>query len=169
MAGRLHKLPFQLTCNTPLILQTGRSNRASLPPHVPPPTHLKPPRVSPKKGYSTSLRNIRAHTHIRGKNLADAAAKLSVTDCDTLPSEQTMRVEIGAMAPRPPSWLMYTANHPTPTHALATGPRQATLRPPWWTFPEADRLQIHAFTRPSHKMRQKVRAATLRSMHQTSI
>ena len=76
-----------------------------------------------------------------------------------------MRVEIGAIAPRPPFWVMYTANHP----ALTTWPRQATLRPPWWTIPEAYRLHMQAFTRPSHQLRQKVRAATLRSMHHTSI
>jgi len=64
---------------------------------------------------------------------------------------------------------MYTANPPTHIPALATGPRQATIRPSWWTIPEAGRLQIHAFTRPSHQLRQKFKAATLRSIHQTSI
>jgi ribonuclease HI len=93
-----------------------------------------------ERGYSTTLRKIRAHTHIRGNNLADAAAKLAVTDYDTLPHEQTLRVEIGAIAPRPPFCVVYTANPPTPTPALATGPRQATLRLPWWTIPEANRL-----------------------------
>ncbi len=38
-------------------------------------------------GYSTVLRKIRAHTHIRGNDLADTAAKLAVTDFDTLPGE----------------------------------------------------------------------------------
>ena len=64
---------------------------------------------------------------------------------------------------------MYTANPPTPTPALAARSIQATLRAPWWTIPEADRLKMHAFTRPSHQLRQKVRAATLRSMRHTSI
>ena len=64
---------------------------------------------------------------------------------------------------------MYTAQPTTPPPELSTGPRQATLRPPWWTIPEKDRLQMHAFTRPSHQLRQKVRAATLRSMHHTSL
>jgi len=122
-----------------------------------------------EKGYSTSLRKIRAHTHIRGNDLADAAAKLPVTDYDTLLGDQTTRIEVWTIAPRPPFWVMYIANPTAPTLALATGPRQATLRPPWWTIPEADRLQMHAFTRPSHQLRQKVRAATLRSMHHTSI
>ena len=80
-----------------------------------------------------------------------------------------MRVEIGTIAPRPPLWVMYMASAPTPKPALATGPRQATLSPPWSIIPEADRLQMHAFTRPSHQLRKKVRAATLRSMHHTSI
>jgi hypothetical protein len=109
-----------------------------------------------EKGFSTSLRKIRAHTHIRGNDLADAAAKLAVTDYDKLPPELTMRMDIGATPT-------------TPTPALATGPRNSTLRPPWWTIPEADRLQMNTFTRPSHQLRQKVRAATLRSLHHTSI
>ena len=59
-----------------------------------------------ESGYSTSLRKVREYTHICGNDLADAAAKLAVTDYDTLPPEQTMRVEIGAIAPRPPFWVM---------------------------------------------------------------
>ena len=66
------------------------------------------------KGYSTVLRKIRAHTHIRGNDLADTAAKLAVTDFDTLPGENTLRVEVGSIAPRPPLWVMYTANPQTP-------------------------------------------------------
>ena len=38
-----------------------------------------------EKGYSMPLRKIRAHTHIRGNSLADAAAKLAVTYFDTHP------------------------------------------------------------------------------------
>ena len=38
-----------------------------------------------ENGFSTTLRKIRAHTNIRGNDLADAAAKLAVTDFDTLP------------------------------------------------------------------------------------
>ena len=101
-----------------------------------------------EKGYSTSLRKIRAHTHIRDNGLADSAAKMTVIDYDTLHGDQTMRVEVKTIAPRPPFWVMYTANPTTPTPALATRPRQAILRPPRWTIPKADRLQMHAFTRP---------------------
>ncbi len=54
-----------------------------------------------EKGYSTSIRKIRAHTYIRGNDLADAAARLAVANYDTLSREQAMRVEIGAIAPRP--------------------------------------------------------------------
>jgi len=122
-----------------------------------------------EKAFSTTLRKIRAHTNIRANDLADASAKLAVTNFDTLPSDQTQRVDIGAIAPRLPFWVMYTVDPPTPTPALSTGPRQATLRPPWWTIPEADRLRMQAFTRPSQQLRQKVRAATLRSLHHTSI
>ena len=81
-----------------------------------------------EKGYSTSLRKIRAHAHIRGNDLADVTAKLIVTDYGTLPHEHTIRVEIGAIAPRHPFWVMYTA---TPPHAH-TGPRHMaeTSHPP---------------------------------------
>ncbi len=106
--------------------------------------------VRQEKCYFTSLRKIRAHTRKRGNDLADAVAKLAVTDYATLPREHTLRVDTGVIAPRPPFWVMYTANPTTPTPVFAIGPRQATLRPPWWTIPEADRLQMHAFTRPSH-------------------
>ncbi len=122
-----------------------------------------------ENGYSTVQRKIRAHTHIRGNDLADAAAKLAVTDYDTLPGENTLRVDVGSIAPRTPFWVMYTASPATPPPTLATGPRHATLRPPWRTIPEADRLQIHAFTRPSMQLRRQIRAATLRSMHHTSL
>ncbi len=83
-----------------------------------------------EKGYSTTLQKIRAHTNIRGNDLADAAAKLAVTQFDTLPLDQTQRVDLGAIDPRPPFRVMYTADPPMPTPALATRPRQATLRPP---------------------------------------
>jgi len=73
-----------------------------------------------EKGYSTSLHNIRAHTNVRGNDLADAAAKLAVTDFDTLPDDQNARIEIGATTARPPFWVMYTINPPSPTPALAT-------------------------------------------------
>jgi len=48
-----------------------------------------------ENGYSTSLRKIRAPTHIRGNNLADAAAKLAVTDFDTLPEDQQRGLNLG--------------------------------------------------------------------------
>ncbi len=54
-----------------------------------------------------------------------------------------------------------------PSPAVATGPRQATLRPLWWTIPEEARLQMQAFIRPSQHMRYEIRAATLKSMYQT--
>ena len=75
-----------------------------------------------EKGFSTTLRKIRAHTHIRGNDLADATTKLSVTDFDTLTLDQTMRVEIGAIAPRHPFLVLYMARPPPPPHAH-TGPR----------------------------------------------
>jgi len=64
---------------------------------------------------------------------------------------------------------MYTTKPQTSPTAQATCPRQATLRPSWWTILEEERLQMHAFTRPSQQLRHKVRAATLRSLHQPSL
>ena len=46
-------------------------------------------------GLRTTLHKITAHTNIRGSDLADAAAKLAVTQLDTLPPPQTLRVDIG--------------------------------------------------------------------------
>jgi len=64
---------------------------------------------------------------------------------------------------------MYTTKPQTPPPAQASGPRQATLRPPWWTIPEEERLQMQAFTRPSQQLCHKVRVTILRSLHQTSL
>jgi len=120
-------------------------------------------------GIRTTLRKIRAHANIRGNDLANAAAKLAVTHFDTLPSRQTLRVEIGEIAPRLTRWVMFTAK-PQPTMpALSTNTNCATLRRPWWTIPEAERLQIHAFTRPSSQLRLKIRDALLRSLHHSSL
>jgi ribonuclease HI len=52
-------------------------------------------------GRRTTLHKIRAHTNIRGNDLADANAKLAVRSFDTLPPNQTVRVDIGEIAPRP--------------------------------------------------------------------
>ena len=72
-----------------------------------------------EKGFSTTLRKIRAHTNIRGNDLADATTKLAVTDYDTLPPDQTQRVDIGAIAPPTP---VLGHVHSRPPHAH-TGPR----------------------------------------------
>ncbi len=63
-------------------------------------------------GHRTTLHTIRAHTNIRGNDLADAAAKLAVRSFDTLPPNQEIRVDIGEVAPRPQHWVMYTATPP---------------------------------------------------------
>ena len=63
-------------------------------------------------GRRTTLYKIRAHTDIRGNDLADTAAKLAVRSFGTLPPNQTLRVDIGEIAPRPPYWIMYTAKPP---------------------------------------------------------
>jgi len=107
-------------------------------------------------GLSTTLHKIRAHTNIRGNDLAEAAAKLSVTHYDTLLPPKARRAEIGEIAPHPHYWDMYTAKPPPPAPALSTGTNSATLCRPWWTIPEAERLQVHVFTRPSLQLRLKV-------------
>ena len=58
--------------------------------------------------FSTSLRNILNHTRIRGNDLADVVAKLAVLYFDNLPPTQTLWVEVGFIAPRPPLWVMLT-------------------------------------------------------------
>ena len=63
-------------------------------------------------GFRTTLHKIRRHTHIRGNDLADDAAKLAVRSFHTLPPAQTTRVEAGEIAPRPKHWVMYTAKPP---------------------------------------------------------
>ena len=102
-----------------------------------------------RRGFRTTLHKIRAHTYIRGNDLADAAAKMAVTQYDSLPESQKLKVDVGEVAPRPPHWVMYTVRPPPPPTYLGTCTRMATPRQPWWSIPEGDRLHIHAFTRPS--------------------
>ncbi len=83
-----------------------------------------------RAGLSTTIHKIRAHTKIRGNDLADAAAKLAVTRYETLPPSQKRRVETGEIAPRPHHWVMYTVKPPPPTPDLSTGTNCATLRRP---------------------------------------
>ena len=64
---------------------------------------------------------------------------------------------------------MYTAKPPPPAPALSTGTNCTTLRRPWWTIPEEERLQMHAFTRSSLQLRLKARDALLRSLHHSSL
>jgi len=122
-----------------------------------------------RSGLITILHKIRAHTNIWGNALVDAAAKLAVAHYDTLPPTQTRRVETGEIAPRPHYWVVYTDKPPPPAPALSTGTNCATLRRPWWTIPEAKRLQMHAFTRPSLQLRLKSRGALLRSLQHSSL
>jgi hypothetical protein len=64
---------------------------------------------------------------------------------------------------------MYTAKPPPPLTHLGTSTRMPTLRQPWWAILEGERMQMHAFTRPSQQLRQEVRHALLRSLHYTSL
>jgi ribonuclease HI len=120
-------------------------------------------------GHRTTLHKIRAHTNIRGNDLADAATKMAVRSFDTLPANATIRVDTGEVAPRPQYWVMYTVT-PIP---LGISPTTrlipATNTRAWWTIPESERLQMHAFTRPSQQPRLKVRHVLLRILHYTSL
>ncbi len=122
-----------------------------------------------RQGFSITLHTIRANTNIRGNDLADAAAKLTVTQYDSLPESQKLKVLVGEVAPHPPYWVMCTAKSPPPPPQLGMDTRTATLRQPWCLNLEGGGLQMHAFTRPSKQLRHKVRHALLRSLHYTSL
>ena len=64
---------------------------------------------------------------------------------------------------------MHTVKPPLSPTQLGTNTRTTSLRQPWWSIPEKERLHIHAFTRPSQQLRHKVRYALLRSLHHTSL
>ena len=120
-------------------------------------------------GFRTTLHKIKAHTNIQGNDLADAATKLAGNDFDKIPPIKKIRVDIREIAPRPTLWDMYTTKLLVPDPALSIGTNRATLRRPWWTIPEADRLQVHAFTRPSQRLRLEVCDALLRTLHHSSL
>ena len=52
-------------------------------------------------GFRTTIHEIRAHTNIRGNDLADAAAKIAVTHFETQLLTLIIRVNAGGIAPRP--------------------------------------------------------------------
>ena len=120
-------------------------------------------------GLRTTIHKISDHTNIRGNDLADAAAKLAVTHFNTLTPPQTRRVEIGEISPRTVHWVTYSVKLPPPLPALSTGTNCATLRRPWWTIPETERLHMYTCTRPSSHLRLKVRDALFRSLHHSSL
>jgi hypothetical protein len=55
------------------------------------------------RGFRTTIHKIRAHTNIRGNDLAYAAVKIAVTQYDSLPESQKLKVDVGKVAPRPPA------------------------------------------------------------------
>ena len=65
-----------------------------------------------RRGFRTTLHNIRAHTNIRGNDLANPATKMTVTQYESLPKSQKLKVDVGEVAPRPPQWVMYTMKPP---------------------------------------------------------
>ncbi len=67
-----------------------------------------------RKGFSTTLHKLRAHTNIRGNDLTDAAAKLTVTRYDSLPESQKLKVCVGEIAPRPLTGLCTPQNPRSP-------------------------------------------------------
>ena len=74
-------------------------------------------------GFHTALHKVRAHTNIRGNDLAGAAAKRAVQNLDTLPPAQANRVDIGGVATRPTHLVMYTVKPPrNPTQPSLSAP-----------------------------------------------
>jgi len=120
-----------------------------------------------RRGFRTTLHMIRAHTNIRGNYLADAAAKMAVTQYDSLLESKKLKVVIGEIPPHPPHWVIYTVNPQPTTIRLGVDTRTANLRQSRWADPERERLQMHAFTRPSQQLLHKARQALLRSLHYT--
>jgi hypothetical protein len=76
---------------------------------------------------------------------------------------------VGEITLRPKHLVLYTAKPLILTITPVTAKICPTTHRPWWTIPEAERLQMHAFTRPSQQLRLKVRHALLRSLHHTSL
>ncbi len=64
---------------------------------------------------------------------------------------------------------MYTTTPPPLSVAPDTLTKPVSNPRTWWTIPEAKRLQMHAFTRPSQQLWNKVRDALLRSLHYSSL
>jgi hypothetical protein len=64
---------------------------------------------------------------------------------------------------------MYSNNPITSPIPLPTGPRSITLRQPWRTIPDTGTRCMHAFIKTSNQLRLKVRNATLRDLHHTSL
>jgi hypothetical protein len=120
-------------------------------------------------GFHTTLQKIKAHTDIRGNDLADAATKLAARNFDTLSLAQTTRVDIGKIAPDPTYWVMYMAPPLRHNPALSDVINIATLCRRWWTIPEADHLQMHTFTCPSQQLQLTILKALLRSLHHFSM
>jgi hypothetical protein len=77
------------------------------------------------QGFTAALYKLRAHTSIKGNNVADEAAKLAVTFFETLPPGQILRVDVGAIAP-PLGLVYYIPHNPSPNARL--GP--PTSHPP---------------------------------------
>ena len=76
-------------------------------------TDLQEERRRPR--FRTILHKIRAHTNIRGNGLPDAAAKMSVTQYNSLPESHKLKIDVGEVGPCPPHWVMYTVKPPPPS------------------------------------------------------
>jgi len=123
-----------------------------------------------RRGFRTTLHKIRAHSNIRGNDLAYVAAKMAITQYESLPESQKLKVDVGEISPRPLHWvIMYTVRAMPPPTRLGADTWMATLHQPRWYISEGERLQMHAFMRTSQQIRRKFRHALLRSLHYTSL
>jgi hypothetical protein len=97
LGGDIHELLVMSLVHPPTLQPPGSLHFTPLPPpHAPSPLHNGSPRGhETERGFSSTLRKIRALTNIRGNEFADLSAKLAVADFNTLPPEQSLRMEVG--------------------------------------------------------------------------
>jgi ribonuclease HI len=80
-----------------------------------------------RRGFRTTLHKIRAHSNIRGNDLAYVAAKMAITQYESLPESQKLKVDVGEISPRPLHWvIMYTVRAMPPPTRLGADTWMAT-------------------------------------------
>ena len=88
------------------------------------------PKERRRRVFRTTLHKIRAHINVRDNIRADAAAKMAVTQYNSLPESQKSKIDVGEVPSCPPLQVMYTVRPPPPPTYLGADTRMATLRQP---------------------------------------